>query len=207
LSTAKAAFKYLNKAFGMFIALLLFSFASYTQVRTLEYNVSYKGKNVGVMLLYQKKTGGDVYMKTVANVKMNLIVNIRVNTEEESFFQNGKLVSSSLSRKVNGKEKVNKQTKAIADGYQTFSFGKQGSAVNKAIDYNFSLLYCIEPVDKQAIYSDNFQQFINIQKVADHKYKIELPDGNYNYYSFQNGICSNVELHHTFYTIQVALKK
>jgi len=34
-----------------------------------------------------------------------------------------------------------------------------------------------------------------------------LPDGNYNYYSFQNGICNKVEVHHTFYTIQITLKE
>jgi hypothetical protein len=146
-------------------------------------------------------------MKTVANVKMNLIVNIKVNTEEECLFQSGKLIYSNLSRKVNGKEKANKQTKAVANTYQTFSFGKPGSVNDQTIDYNFSLLYCIEPVNKPAVYSDNFQRFINIQKVAEHKYKVELPDGNYNYYSFQNGVCTNVELHHTFYTVHVTLKK
>ena len=90
----------------MFIMLLLFSFALYAQEQTLEYNVSYKGSNVGTMQLYQNQTGGNVYMKIVANVKMNFIVNIKVNTEEECLFQSGKLVYSNVSRKVNGKEKA-----------------------------------------------------------------------------------------------------
>jgi len=197
----------LIKIAGTLIVLCLFYFTSYGQVRTLDYIVSYRGKNVGSMQLYQSQTGESVYMKAVVNVKMNLIINIKVNTEEESMFQSGKLVYSNLSRTVNGKEKANKQTKAIADAYQTFSFGKPGSVNNEAIDYNFNLLYCIEPVNKQIIYSDNFQQFINIQKISEHKYKMELPDGNYNYYSFQNGICSKAELHHTFYTVYVTLKK
>ena len=197
----------LIKTPGTFIVLSLLSFTSYSQARTLEYNVTYRGKNVGTMQLYQNQTGESVYMKSVANVKMNLIISIKVNTDEESMFQSGKLVYSNLTRTVNGKEKSNKQTKAIAGAYQTFSFGKAGPVNNDAIDYNFSLLYCIEPVNRQLIYSDNFQQFINIQKVSEHKYKVELPDGNYNYYSFQDGICSTAELHHTFYTIYVILKK
>ncbi|HYK47780.1 MAG TPA: DUF6134 family protein [Parafilimonas sp.] len=197
----------LIKSARTFIVLCLFSFTSYGQVRTLEYDVSYKGKNIGTMQLYQNQTGKNIFTKTVADVKTNLIFTIKVNTEEESMFQSGKLVYSNLIRRVNGKEKANKQTKAVADTYQTFSFGKPGPVNNEAIDYNFSLLYCMEPVNKQEIYSDNFQQFINIKKVSEHQYKIELPDGNCNYYSFQNGICSNAELHHTFYTIHVTLKK
>ena len=190
---------------GIFIVVCLFS--SYVQERTLEYNVVYRGKNVGTMQLYQKQAGENVYTKVVANVKINLIINIKVHTEEECMFQSGKLVYSNLTRTVNGKEKANKQTKAVADTYQTFSFGKPGSVNKEAIDYNFGLLYCTEPENKQMIYSDNFQQFVNIQKVSDHKYKIKLPDGNYNYYSFENGICSIAELHHTFYTFYVTLKK
>jgi hypothetical protein len=197
----------LIKRAGTFIVFCLFFFTSYGQVRTLEYDVSYKGKNIGTMQLSQKQTGENIFMKTVADVKTSLIFSIKVKTEEESMFQSGKLVYSNLTRTVNGKEKANKQTKAVADTYQTFSFGKPGPVNNEAIDYNFSLLYCNEPVNRQEIYSDNFQQFIDIQKVSEHKYKIELPDGNCNYYSFQNGICSNAELHHTFYTIHVTLKK
>jgi hypothetical protein len=146
-------------------------------------------------------------MKMVSNVEMNFIVNIKVNTEEESFFQKGKLIYSNISRKVNGKEKVNKQTKAIGDTYQTSSDGKASSINNKFIDYNFILLYCNEPVNVQIVYSDNFQQFLHIQKLSEHKYKIDLPDGNYNYYSFLNGICHKVEIHHSFYTIEITLKE
>jgi predicted PurR-regulated permease PerM len=207
LNKAKLYVKDSRKDTTLFIVLLLFSFSLHAQVQTREYNVSYKGDNVGNMEFYQNKTGDNVYMKMVSNVEMNFIVNVKVNTEEESFFQNGKLIYSNVSRKVNGKEKVNKQTKASGDTYQTSSDGKPGSLSNKFIDYNLILLYSNEPVNVQIVYSDNFQQFLHIQKVSEHKYKIDLPDGNYNYYSFLNGICSNVEVHHTFYTIQITLKE
>ena len=204
---AKPSVKESIKDKAIFIVLLLFSISLHAQVQTREYNVSYKGDNVGKMEFYQNTTGDNVYMKMVSNVEMNFIVNIKVNTEEESFFQNGKLIYSNVSRKVNGKEKINNQTKAFGDTYQTSSDGKPGSINNKLIDYNLILLYCNEPVNVQIVYSDNFQQLLHIQKVSEHKYKIDLPDGNYNYYSFLNGICSNVEVHHTFYTIQITLKE
>src|SRR4051812_18608401 len=86
--------KYSKKAGEQFIVLFLFSFTVHAQEQTREYNVSYKGSNVGNMQLYQNKTGANVYMKMVSNVQLNFIVNIKVNTEEESFFQSGKLVYS-----------------------------------------------------------------------------------------------------------------
>src|SRR5690349_12446345 len=83
INKAKPSVEYLKKAGGIFIMLLLFSFALYAQERTREYNVSYKGSNVGSMQLYENKTGANVYMKMVSNVQMNFFVNIKVNTEEE----------------------------------------------------------------------------------------------------------------------------
>ena len=63
------------------------------------------------------------------------------------------------------------------------------------------MLYFQEPFNKQIVYSDNFQQFLTIEQVDLHRYKIVLPDGNYNYYTFTDGLCSTVELHHSFYTV------
>ena len=78
-------------------------------------------------------------------------------------------------------------------------------STDKPIDYNLSMLYTKEPFNKQLIYSDNFQQFLNVEQIAPHRYKIALPDGNYNYYTFKDGICNTAELHHSFYTIYVQL--
>ena len=68
INKPKPSVKHLKKAVGMFIMLLLSSFALYAQEQTREYNVSYKGSNVGNMQLYQNKTGANVYMKMVSKV-------------------------------------------------------------------------------------------------------------------------------------------
>lgn len=67
------------------------------------------------------------------------------------------------------------------------------------------LLYCREPDDQAQVYSDNFQQFLQVKQVSPHVYRIDLPDGNYNFYSYTNGICSKVDIHHSLYTIQIQL--
>jgi hypothetical protein len=36
--------------------------------------------------------------------------------------------------------------------------------------------------------------------MGDHKYKVILPDGNYNYYSYKGGELHQVEIHHTAYS-------
>jgi len=77
----------------------------------------------------------------------------------------------------------------------------------EAITYNMMMLYLKEPGDIKTVYSDNFHQFIKINKTGAHLYRLTLPDGNYNDYYFQGGICSEVSLYRSLYTIKMTLVK
>jgi uncharacterized protein DUF6134 len=196
----------LKKAF-LFLTIFLFLFSVVNaQEQKTEYKVIFHGDSVGNMLLYKNKTGDNISFSSVSNVLIRFFIKVKVVGKEESNFQSGRLMYSNVSRIVNGKEKASKQTKAIGNTYETTSFGKSVPSTNKLIDYNFNMLYCQEPFNKQTVYSDNFQQFLTVEQVALHKYKVVLPDGNYNYYTFSNGICSMVELHHSFYTVYIQLE-
>jgi hypothetical protein len=194
----------LKKAITL-LALLCFSGGLMAQEQIVKYNVLHSGKIVGHMDLYQKRTGDDLYLKMISEVKMRFIMSIEVNINEESVFQNGRLISSRVCRRVNGKEKANRQTKSAGDNYQTLAEGKSGLVNQKQISNNLMLLYCHEPDNNTQIYSDNFQQFLQVKQVSQHVYRIDLPDGNYNFYSYTNGICSKVDIHHSLYSIQIQL--
>jgi hypothetical protein len=55
------------------------------------------------------------------------------------------------------------------------------------------------------VYSDNFQQYVPVTKVSANKYKISFPNGNYNYYTYKNGVCTTVDISQTLYDIQFRL--
>jgi len=194
------------KRLATLLALVCFSGTSLAQEQIVKYNVLHSGKVVGHMDLYQKRDGDDLYLKMTSEVKMRFIMSIKVDIHEESVFQSGKLISSKVCRNVNDKEKANRQTKICGDAYQTMAEGKSGPPLEqKQINQNLMLLYCREPNDNEQIYSDNFQQFLQVKRVSDHVYRIDLPDGNYNFYSYTNGVCSKVDVHHSLYTIQIQL--
>lgn len=195
----------IKKASLVLLSLVL-SLILNAQSQKVEYKVIFRGDSVGYMQLYKNQTGSNVSFKTVSNVQIRFLIKVKVQSEEISNFESGKLMYSSLSRIVNGKEKAAKQTTANGNIYQLTSFGKPMPSIDKLIDYNLNVLYTREPFNNQKIYSDNFQQFLNVEQVAPHRYKIVLPDGNYNYYTFQDGICNIAELHHSFYTIYIQLK-
>jgi hypothetical protein len=187
------------------ILMLAFCTPIFAQEQTTKYNVLHSGKVVGHLDLYQKRNGESLCLKMISEVKMRFIFSIRVNCNEESTFQNGRLVSSHVLRNVNGKEKANRQTTAAGDAYQTVAEGKSGKVNQKDISANLMLLYTHEPADNAQVYSDNFQQFLKVKQTGNHVYRIDLPDGNYNYYTYANGVCSKVDIHHSLYTIQIQL--
>ncbi|PWK75888.1 hypothetical protein LX99_03621 [Mucilaginibacter oryzae] len=185
------------------LALLGLAAGSAAQEQTVKYNVLHSGKVVGHLNLYRRQQGDELYLKMISQVKMRFIFSVKVDIQEESMFSKGKLINSTVCRHVNDKEKCNRQTRAVASGYQTVAEGKCGKLDQQQIGANLMLLYCREPDDQAQVYSDNFQQFLQVKQVSPHVYRIDLPDGNYNFYSYTNGVCSKVDIHHTLYTIQI----
>jgi hypothetical protein len=174
------------------------------QEKTSTYNISHNGDVIGQLQFYQKINGQDTFLKMNSKVQTRFIFGIDVRTSDQAHFENGKLISSNVYRTVNGKEKENKKTNLINNNYQ-LSSGSKMRQFNKVISYNMMMLYYREPISQSQVYSDNFQQFIAIKRMGNHTYRIDLPDGNYNDYHFQNGICTMVIIHHSMYTIKMEL--
>lgn len=176
----------------------------FAQQKTLQYNVLNRGNSVGTMQYTQQKNGNKVTHKVTSDVQMRLLVNVKINVQEVSHFVSGKLVSSAVKRYQNDKEKVNKETKEGSGGYIT---GDDGKLITKRpIVFNVMMLYEKEPVKVDEVYSDNFQQFLKIEPLGNHAYKMKLPEGNnYNIYTYNKGVCSKVEVFNGMYNVEMIL--
>jgi hypothetical protein len=188
---------------AVFVLLFLLPFYSSAGQQTYRYNVIYHGRQVGMMYLTHSTVGEDLRLKIVSNIQMRMLMAIRVNVSEESVFRNNVLAYSSVYQEVNGKVKVNRQTKLSGSAYQTNAEGKQSVLSKSSIRNNVARLYNEEPVNIAEIYSDNHQQFLRLKKQGEHSYRLELPDNMYNIYHYENGICKTVEIHSRLYTIQM----
>jgi hypothetical protein len=190
---------------GIIICFIIVSFTGHPQAQVREYSIIYKGDKVGTMQYYQQVKADTSYFKIISDVKMRFLFQVAVFSMEESYFNNGKMTYSNFFRDVNGTRKSNRQTRAANNNYQAYSNGKQVATYSGSIEYNIARLYCQEPVNIRSVYSDAFQQFLAIEKIDNHKYKIKLPDGNYNHYSYHNGICYQIDVHQSLYDLQIVM--
>lgn len=194
----------LSKHAVMVMLFLALSFTAFANKLTKVYNIKRNGEVIGRLSFNQNTDGEDMYLKITSQVSARFIFKIDVQTEDLAHFKNGRLISSDVSRLVNGKAKERKKTIFQNDVYQLQS-GDKLNSLNQSIGYNMMLLYTKEPVYINQVYSDNFQCFLPIKKNAEHQYRVNLPDGNYNDYHFENGVCKLVIVNHSLYTIRMEL--
>lgn len=207
--SAKKIQEIMLKAGKIIIILVLFLAVAHiaiSQEKKLEYVIKRKGSEVGAISIIQQTLGNRMFIKLESEVRTRMIFLFTAKGKEESIYENGILTWSSIYRKMNGSEKANKKTRLSGKNY-IVSKGDDSETLNSyPIRYNMLCLYILEPVNIQKVYSDNFQQFLDIQTLAPHHYKIRFPDGNSSEYFFSNGICSTIKVHHSLYSATIELK-
>jgi hypothetical protein len=176
------------------------------QDKMLSYNIKRNGDVVGAIQVAQIVSGSRTTLKLESEVKTKFIFTFTARAKEETIYDNGVMTWSSIYRKMNGNVKADKKTKANGNSYVVYKGSKTETMENYPIRYNMLSVYVLEPVGISRVYSDNFQQYVDIQKLAAHHYKIKFPDGNWNEYFYTNGVCSKISIHHSMYSATIELK-
>jgi len=195
----------LLKQLAITVVLTVFVLAGFSQTRSLNFQIIRNENKIGTVRFSENTSGSIDSLKMESNVKTRFIFTFIGYVKESATFRNGVLSESSIYRKFNGDEKANKQHKAVNSQY-VISNGEISMVMKDyPISYNMLSLYSKEPVNISTVYSDNFEKFLSIQKLDTHKYRITLPDDNYNIYHYIDGVLNRVEVHHTFYTVNFVL--
>ena len=190
----------------LFALMLLMTLKGHSQNRQFNYQIVRNGNKVGTLNFSETTNGGMDYLKMESDVKTRfLLMTFSAHASEDAVYRNGVLLHSSIYRKLNGNEKVNKQH--LAQNSQYIIRAGTNTEVNRnyPITYNMLSLYSREPENINKVYSDNFETFLAIQKIDGHKYKVTLPDGNYNYYLYREGVLNLIEIHHSLYSANIVL--
>jgi len=194
-----------NKFTVLLTACCFFSSISHAQSNELNYKVVQGGKEIGWIILKKNTSGQNTIISLVSEVKKRIIFLMSVNETMECEFKNSQLIKSTCLRKINGEVTVNKQLIFNGKSYEVIQEGKRKLLPFMPISNNLLTIYFKEPANIGHVYSDNFQCILNIEKKVKGEYKINLPDGNENYYYYTNGVCSRVKVNHPLYTFEFIL--
>ena len=190
----------------LFVVLILTCYFAFSQLTQLQYSIKRKGTQIGFISFSQQFFGNRRVFRMESEVKTRFLFLFTAIGLEQSVYENGVMLWSSVYQKLNGNEQVNKKTTLVGRNYVVSRAGYSETISSYPISYNLICLYAKEPIDISKVYSDRFQQFLDIQTIGAHHYKIKFPDGNYNEYFYNNGLCTRVEVYNRLYRSSFELK-
>lgn len=185
------------------LCLLLLKTAA--QQATYEYEVIRNNKVIGRTVVTGTKSTGKVTYNIIAEIKVNLIKDFIAVSEEETVFEKGVMVYSSFSRSLNGVSKARKKIRRMDSVYESDDDGKKQLLKLGKVNHTIGSLYLNEPINTNQIFSDNYQRWLKISQVKPHSYRLTLPDGNYTIYHYESGVCVNIDIYQTFYSVRLSL--
>jgi hypothetical protein len=202
----KARLIYTAKLLLILAAAFALALISNAQERVFSYTIKRNGSKVGRMDITQVTGGSRTTLKLQSEVKTRFIFSFSAKATEEAVFDNGIMVSSFVYQKLNGKEKLDKLTRYVNNSYIIKSDGGE-ERLNARIHYNLICLYAYEPINNRNVYSDKYETFLPIEKIEAHHYKIKFPDGSFNEYWYEKGICIKVKIEHALYSATIELNR
>lgn len=187
------------------VLLLACTFSGASQHRQLTYKVVRNDSEIGRVSVASETDSSGCHVKVISDIRFRILFRFSAYVVEEATFRNKIMQYSSAYRKWNGDDQVNRQTKLAGRNYEVVNFGKSSLAPYYPVSFHILHLYVAEPVNIQRVYSESFQQMLELKKVSEHTYRLDLPGGDYNEYVYEKGICRRVDLHHSFFTAHMIL--
>jgi len=161
-------------------------FGSPTECTILNFLV-YKGADpVGTLRVSQLIESERITFILVSDVSIDLIVEFNIEETIKDVFEKGCLQSSNHTRYVNKTLRANNTLVRSERGYKITDSDAVVKHVNEDIRVTVLSLYFDEPVSGQLAYSENFRELVTLQKVAEHTYTVELPNGNTTTYYYKD---------------------
>lgn len=171
------------------------------------YRITRNGKEIGKLHVLKQQKSDHFFISMHARIHSQFILPLTIVTRDEAMFKKGVLTQSTVYREVNNKVTVSRKTVVQGKNYQ-LQDGDKSTLLNRyPIAMNMMLLYLNEPVGVKQIYSDHYQQFVEVVKTGQHVYKVILPEGAYNSYEYKDNACYRVQVFNKLYDAVFELEK
>ncbi len=167
------------------LILVLTTHTSFTQTR--KFSINWGSDSIGYLTAQSAKTETSETIKINTNSKFSvLFIPQHMVTSSTSFFKKDTLNNNKSESQLNNDDKELATTSVCKGDYLCIKDGKK-STLKEKIKFTVSKLYFYEPKNINSIYSERHLAFCKITLHKKGVYKLTLPNGNVNYYTYKNG--------------------
>lgn len=145
-----------------------------------------------------------VYYEIESKVTFRILFSFTVDYESTSEYKYGKLIKEYTHNMLNGN--TQKESTIWFDGTK-YTLDINGSRTNPTgpIEYSVAAVYYEEPKNGQKVFSPQFGEYLQFEKIKEGVYELESPDGTNEYY-YTNGICTEVKVFRDFAKFSFVMK-
>jgi len=178
------------------LLIVLIQLGSHAQVVKHTFNVEFKGKSIGHIYALKKTEGDKELFDLTTNTDVSILAfSVHVESEIELIKKNGSLMISKCYRHSNrGSEDIVSHVEKVDNKKYKIEKNNKITSMEGAINYCIVDMYFKEPMDHQVVFSNMHTGFININKIEEHSFEVETPDGNSTLYHYQNGNLISIEM-------------
>lgn len=177
-----------------------------SNAQTYKYDIVKSDKTIGLLVAKKVIDGTQVYYNLTSETAFKVIFTIRVNYDLEEGYKNGVLVSGRAVSKLSGKIQRESIVKKREGYYKVETVSDIVRIAKDEIRYSIPEIYFSEPKESTEVFSQIFAQYLQYEKVAEHKFVLHSEDGKNTYY-YENGICTLVEVSRPYANFRLVLKK
>ncbi len=164
--------------------------------QVLNYDVVRGSKKLGEMTVKRTALENSTYYEIDSKVTFRILFSFTVDYESTSEYKYGQLIKEYTHNQLNGS--TQKKSTIWFDGEKyTLDLNGTRYAEKPPIKYSVAAIYYEEPKDNQKVYSPQFGKYLTFEKIGEHRYEMESPDG-LNIYTYTNGICTEVRVNRDF---------
>ncbi|MBT3385558.1 MAG: hypothetical protein HN778_07735 [Prolixibacteraceae bacterium] len=192
-----------------YILLLLLGIISFISVSAkpeelaTKYNIQMLGVRIGEFSVTQASENGNVNIKAITDVKINLLFSYRIKYVQRTVYEQGILQSSLVEIYKNGKLNSTIWMKLEKGSYLLIT-DKDTSVIHDLIEYSGSLIYFNEPKGIKKIYKERNSEMRQLEAVSEHTYIIkDEKEKELNRYFYENGILQSAKMRHKLGTVQL----
>ncbi len=188
----------------IFTILTFLTVVGFASAQTLLYEVVRGDKKIGDMTVVRKMNNESITYDVESQVIFRLLFSFTVDYESTCEYKNGMLIKEYAHSELNGS--TQKKSTIWFDG-EKYTLDMDGSRIElqEKIDYSIGIVYFNEPRDQQRVFSPRFGRYLTFERVNEHQYELESPDGS-NLYTYLNGICTEVKVSRDFAKFSFKMK-
>jgi hypothetical protein len=172
--------------------------------QTLTYDVIRSDKSMGQTIVERHITGNEIAYSLNTKTAFRVIFLIEVEYDLQETFLGKWLQSGTSFNSLNGSIQKKTSISKRQKDYQLIIDGISTSIAKDTITESVSEIYFEEPFNGKEVFSAYFARYLNFEQIDDHKYSLTSPDGT-NIYTYENGICTRVDISRDFATFSQVL--